>query len=246
MTPHPQRGVKERSRALVTGGAVRLGRAIALALAGDGMDVAIAYHRSARAARRTVAEIEARGVRAIAVRADLADAGEAKRLVAASARRLGGLDVLVNNAGVFVRTPFATTTSSRYDAILDVNLRGAFFCAQAAASVMRRDRGRIVNIADVGALRPAWPGYIPYTVSKAGLIAFTQALAVALRGRGIAVNCIAPGAVLPPRGLPPARWMAITRTSSATVEDVVGAVRFFATCSPSITGQVLQVDRGGA
>ena len=111
MTPHTLDAVKKRRpttrrRALVTGGAVRLGRAIALALARGGMDVAIGYYRSARAARRTVLELEACGVRAAALHADLADPAAARRLVQGAARALGGLDVLVNNAAVFHRTPF--------------------------------------------------------------------------------------------------------------------------------------------
>src|SRR6266852_9013351 len=97
---------RERPRALVTGGAVRVGQAIALALARAGMDVAIGYHRSARAARRTARELQAAGARALALRADLADPGAARGLVRDAARRLGGLDVLVNNAAVFERTSF--------------------------------------------------------------------------------------------------------------------------------------------
>jgi len=180
---------------------VRVGRAIALALARAGMDVAIGYHRSARAARRTVRELQAAGACALALRADLADPGAARGLVRDAARRLGGLDVLVNNAAVFERTPFLHATAAQYDRHLDLNLRGAFFCAQAAARVMGRHGGHIVNIGDVGALK-AWPGYIPYTLSKAGTAALTRGLAAALRPLGIAVNCVAPGAVLRPPGFP--------------------------------------------
>src|SRR3989442_931802 len=107
ITPH-------RPRALVTGGAVRVGRAIALALARAGMDVAIGYHRSARAARRTVRELQAAGARALALRADLADPGAARGLVRDAARRLGGLDVLVNNPAVFERTPFLPATAAQH------------------------------------------------------------------------------------------------------------------------------------
>src|SRR6266849_4749235 len=157
MTPHGSPGVKKRAprarprapRALVTGGAIRVGRAIALALARAGMDVAIGYHRSTREARRAVRDIEACGVRGAALRANLADPLAARRLVREAAR---GLDVLVNSAAVFDRTPLATTTPAQYDRLLDVNLRGVFFACQAAASAMTRG-GHIVNIGDVGAER---------------------------------------------------------------------------------------------
>ena len=132
MTPPPtERQI--RLRALVTGGAIRVGRAIALALADAGFDVAIAYHRSAAAARRTLRELERRGARAHAIRADLRDARAARPLVTGASRALGGLDVLVNSAALFYRTPLATTTRAQWDELLDLNLRAAFFCAQAAA-----------------------------------------------------------------------------------------------------------------
>ena len=248
ITPHASRGVKKRAaralpsapRALVTGGAIRLGRAIALELARAGMDVAIGYHRSARQARRTVRDIEACGVRGAALRSDLADPRAARRLVQEAARALGGLDVLVNSAAVFDRTPLATITPARYDRLLDVNLRGVFFACQAAASAMPRG-GHIVNIGDVGAER-SWPSYIPYTISKAGVAALTRGLAVALRPRGIVVNCVAPGAVLRPVGFPLARWKAVTRGHEVGPDDVTPAFLFFATCPPNITGQILDVD----
>lgn len=243
ITSQRREPVKNRARALVTGGAVRIGRDIALALAAAGMDVAIGYHRSADAARRTLAEIEARGARGIVLRADFADPRAARRLVSEATRGLGGLDVLINNAAVFSRTPFATVTPAEYDRFLDVNLRGTFFCCQRAAEAMESRGGHIVNIADVGAER-AWPGYLPYTLSKAGVVALTRGLAAALRGQGIAVNCVAPGAVLRPAGFSPARWRAVTRGRAGRPEDVAAAVLFFATCPRYITGQVLRVDGG--
>ena len=223
----------------MTGGAIRVGRAIALALARAGMDVAIGYHRSARQARDTVGEIQACGVRGVVLRADLADPLAARRLVRDAARALGGLDVLVNSAALFSRTPLATTTPAQFDRLVDVNLRGVFFACQAAASAMPRG-GHIVNIGDVGAER-GWPSYIPYTISKAGVAALTRGLAIALRPRGIAVNCVAPGAVLRPVGFPLSRWKAVTRGHDVGPADVAAAVLFFATCPPNVTGQILNV-----
>jgi NAD(P)-dependent dehydrogenase (short-subunit alcohol dehydrogenase family) len=209
------------------------------------MDVAIGYHRSALAARRTLADLQARGVHATAVRADLADPRAARRLVTEAARRLGGLDVLVNNAAVFARTPFNAVTRTHYDRFLDINLRAAFFCCQTAATIMGRGGGHIINIGDVGA-EQAWPGHIPYIVSKAGIVALTRGLAVALRGQRIAVNCVSPGPVLRPRGFPLARWNALIQGQAGRAEDVTATVLFFATCPLYVTGQVLNVDGGGA
>ena len=220
-----------------------MGRAIAQALARAGMDVAIGYHRSGREARRTVKELETLGAKAAAFSADLADPAAARRLVAAAARTLGGLDVLVNNAARFGRTPFLATTPAQYDRLVDLNLRGAFFTSQAAARAMGRRGGRIVNIGDAGADR-AWPGYIPYTLSKAGIAALTRGLAAALQPRRIAVNCVAPGAVLRPRGFPLARWKKLSRGRDGGVAAVAAAVVFFATCPSQVTGRILRVGGG--
>jgi pteridine reductase len=248
MRPHGRNQVKQlRGRAaLVTGGGVRLGRTIALALAGEGCDVAIGYHRSRAAARATLGELRALGVRAAAIRADLADPAQARRLVAEARGVLGRLDILVNNAALFYRTPLASVTRAQFDRLMAVNLRGPFFCCQAAVRAMGRRGGRIINIADVGAVR-AWPGYIPYTVSKAALVALTRSLAVALAPR-IQVNAIGPGPVLLPEGFP-RQTRARIRTRipmgrEGEPRDVAEAVRFFATCPSHITGQILFVDGG--
>jgi NAD(P)-dependent dehydrogenase (short-subunit alcohol dehydrogenase family) len=229
-----------RRRALVTGGAVRVGRALALALAEAGMDVAIAYHASARQAAGTVRALKARGARAVAIRADLRQARAAHRLVARAARALGGLDVLVNNAALFYRTPLATTTPARYDAMLAVNVRAVLLCAQAAAARMPSG-GHIVNIGDAGAERPE-PGWVAYALSKAAVAALTRGLGDELRPRGIAVNCVAPGPVLKPEGLPDARWPAIREGGGDGVAAVAAAVVGFSTCAADVTGQVLTVD----
>jgi NAD(P)-dependent dehydrogenase (short-subunit alcohol dehydrogenase family) len=234
--------------ALVTGGAVRVGRAIALALAREGADVAIAYRRSGAPAKTTVRELGSLDVRALALRADLAEPAEARRLVAQVASRLGRLDILVNNAALFFRTPLLTTTPAQFDRLIAVNLRGAFFCAQAAARVMGRRGGRIINIADVGAVR-AWPGYIPYGISKAGVVMLTKGLAAAL-APAVQVNAVGPGVVLLPEGFPRASRRRIAsripmgRRGDPT--DVAEAVCFFATCPRFITGQVLFVDGGAS
>jgi NAD(P)-dependent dehydrogenase (short-subunit alcohol dehydrogenase family) len=231
-------------RALVTGGAIRVGRAIALALADAGLDVAISFHRSGAAARRTVADLRGRGVQATAIRADLRDARAARGLVAAAARQLRGLDVLVNSAALFYKTPLATTTRAQWDRLFALNLRAAFFATQAAAARMQHG-GHVVNVGDVITRVPR-PGWAAYTASKAGLEALTRALASELRAQRIAVNCVAPGAVLKPDWLPSARWRAITRGHAGSADDVAAAVVFFVTCPTYITGQVLAVDGGAS
>ena len=248
MRPHGSGQVKELTgkTALVTGGAVRVGRAIALALGAAGCDVAIGYRSSAVAARATVADLRRLGVRAVALRADLADPAAARQLARRAAHALGRLDVLVNSAALFARTPFASVTPAQFDRLIAVNLRGAFFCAQAAAQSMGRRGGRIVNIADVGAAR-AWPGYIPYNITKAGQVMLTRGLAAALAPR-VQVNAVGPGVVLLPEGFPAAagRRLAarIPMGRHGRPEDVAAAVRFFATCPDYITGQILYVDGG--
>ena len=248
MKTHGPGQVKELTGkvALVTGGAVRVGREIVRALADAGADVAIGYRRSAGEARAAVREMQARGVRAVALRADVARPREARALVANTVRRLGRLDLLVNNAALFFRTPVATTTPAQFDRLLAVNLRAPFFVSQAAARAMGRRGGRIINIADVGAVR-AWPGYVPYGVSKAGVVMLTRGLAAALAPR-IQVNAVAPGVVLLPENFPRAsgRRLAarIPMGRHGRPADVAEAVRFFATCSDYVTGQVLFVDGG--
>jgi 3-oxoacyl-[acyl-carrier protein] reductase len=227
---------QSRRRALVTGGAVRVGRAIALGLADAGFDVAIAYHRSGTAARATVRALRRRGAVATAIRADLSNADAARRVVAAAARALGGIDVLVNSAAGFARTPLATTTPAAWRRLLAVNVMAPLVCTQAAIARMP-DVGHVVNIADTWA-RAAPAGWSAYAASKAALEMVTRVLAAELRARGIAVNCVAPGPVLKPPGLPPARWRAITRGHATRVDDVVAAVVRFATCAPTVTGRI--------
>lgn len=255
MKPQRGKGVKQSAGggrlsgqvALVTGGAVRLGRAIALALAGEGCHVAVNYFRSRGAAAATVREIRALGVEATPIRADLGKPSEAARLIGETVRRFGRLDLLVNSAAIFFSTPLTETTRVQWDRLLGVNLRGPFFCGQAAARVMlEAGRGRIVNIGDVAGIHP-WPSYIPYCVSKAGLLMLTKALALALAPR-IQVNCVAPGTVLLPEGFPSHLRRRLRRELPMGREgdpaDVAAAVLFFATAPSYITGQVLFVDGG--
>ncbi len=172
---------------LVTGGARRLGRAIVLACAEAGWDVAVHYHRSAPAARRTVREIEAMGRRAVALRGDLTRVPDCRRVVREAKRRLGRLDALVNSAADFFPTPLPRVSERDWDRHLDLNLKGSFFCAQEAAKIMRR--GTLVQVLDAN---KAWKRYAAYGISKAGAEAMVEVLRRGLPRR-IRVHAVAPG-----------------------------------------------------
>ncbi len=230
--------------ALVTGSAKRLGRAVALHLAQEGADVVI-HHNSSRAeAQSAVAEIEQLGRRAVAIAADLGNVSEIKRLFEEAAKQFGRLDILVNNAANFLQTDFGSTSEETWDASLDTNLKASFFCAQAAAPLLKQSQGVIINFADVGGLL-AWTGYIPYCISKAGVIMLTRCLAKAL-APGVRVNAIAPGVIAMPGDPPGLEADFIERVAlhrSGSPSDITGAVSFLIG-SKFMTGQILIVDGG--
>jgi NAD(P)-dependent dehydrogenase (short-subunit alcohol dehydrogenase family) len=231
--------------ALVTGAAKRIGRSIALRLAADGAGMAINYRTSQAEAESLTREIQASGGRAVAIQADVARRREVEKLFAAVDAEFGRLDILVNNAGMFFAAPFAELTDEQWDGILDANLKSHFLCAQAAAPVMKRQgRGRIINLSSLGGLL-AWPAYTHYCVSKAGVIALTRCLAVALAPE-ILVNSVAPGTIQFP-GEPPdeayIRRVPLHRTGKG--EDIADAVAYLATAD-FVTGQVIIVDGGRA
>ena len=230
--------------ALVTGAAKRLGRHVALRLAKEGADVVVHYHSSAAEAQAAVAEINAFGRRAVALQADLGKVTDIRRLVDEAGKRFGRLDVLVNSAANFLPGSIISTTEEVWDAALDTNVKAGFFCAQAAAPLLRRSKGVIVNFADAGGLT-GWPGFIPHSISKAGVVMLTKVLAKALAPE-VRVNAIAPGTITMP-GDPP-EWEAdfvklapLRRTG--TPEDVADAVSYLVHAE-FITGHVLVVDGG--
>jgi pteridine reductase len=230
--------------ALVTGASRRLGRAIAIALAGEGMDLVLHYRKSRAEAESLAVEVEAAGVKAALVPADLASAAAARAMVAAAARIHGRLDLLVNNASAFHPTPLATVSEAEWDELHAINLKAPFFCSLEAATALA-DGGSIVNIADASVETP-WPGYVAYQVSKAGLVALTGYLAVALAPR-LRVNAVAPGPILMPAGATAAEAeRAIRRVPlgrAGEPQDVANAVVYLAS-SPYLTGVVLPVDGG--
>jgi pteridine reductase len=241
-------GVELRGKVvLVTGAAVRVGREIARSAAARGADVVVHYRQSAAEANALVEELTAAGVRAITVRADLERASEARRLIADALSAMGRIDVLVNNAAIFPRTPFLEIAEEEWDRTLATNLKAPFICAQAVAPhMLERGSGKIVNLADVAAFRP-WPNYLPYCISKAGIVTLTQVLALAL-APSVQVNAVAPGAILFPDDWDAERrerlLAQIPLQRTGTPEDVARTVLFLLEGSDYITGAVIPVDGG--
>ncbi|MCD6520244.1 MAG: glucose 1-dehydrogenase [Anaerolineae bacterium] len=190
----------EGKRVLVTGAGIGIGRGIALEMARQGADVVLSYYRSEEGAQSAVEEILALGHRAVAMHADLSQVPECFRLVGEAVEFLGGLDVLVNNAGVTLFKPFEEVTEADFDFLYGLNIRGQFFCAQRAARVMREqgNGGVIINILSVHALA-GFPGVSVYSGTKGAIMAWTRALAVELAPYRIRVLGIAPGAIEVPR-----------------------------------------------
>ena len=233
-------------RALVTGAGRQVGQAIAAGLARAGCDVAVHYHGSAGGAEATARDVRGAGRRAALLQADLSDAGLARALADRAAEALGGLDVLVNCAGIMVRQRVEDVTPESWDLTLDLNLRAYFFVAQGALPHLRRARGKIVNLADVAAFEP-WPAYVPHCVSKAGVVMLTRGLARAL-APDVTVNAVAPGPVLLPEAWDAAAREHFARTTPlerlGTPDDVVRAVRYLLEGGDYVTGTTLVVDGG--
>ncbi|MBM3860253.1 MAG: SDR family oxidoreductase [Verrucomicrobia bacterium] len=230
--------------ALVTGAAKRVGREIAMALARRGANVVVHYNTSAADARRVVAQIEALGVEAMAVRADQSKAREVRDAVQKAAKAFGGIDVLVNCAAVYQKTPWTTVTEQDWDFHLNANLKGPFLFAREVSRHMRR--GKIVNFADWAVWRP-YRHYVPYLVSKAGVVCLTKALAKELAPH-IQVNAVAPGPVLLPPDFSEAEKRAVRNATLVkrlgSPADAVGAVLFLLENGDFMTGHVLVVDGG--
>lgn len=231
---------------LVTGAAKRLGRAIALAAAENGADVAITYRDSAREARAVVGELARHSVQALAVCCDVTDERNVQEMVKEVAGELGGIDVLVNNAANYEDVEFEKITVAQWDAIFASNTRGPFLVSRAALPYLRKRRGRIVNMGSLGGLRP-WATHVHYCSSKAAVHMLTRALAKALAPQ-IAVNAVAPGVIALGEESATAFMKKIAKLTpmqrAGAAADIVAAVMFFAAAPHFITGQVLAVDGG--
>lgn len=237
-------------RALVTGASRGIGRAIAEALAGAGADVAVTA-RDVSALADTVTAIEALGRKAFALAQDVRDVAASQAAIDAAADRLGGLDILVNNAGYEEVTPSLEVTEAVWDRVVDTNLKGAFFAAQAAARRMTGG-GSIINLASLTSYVGV-PTATPYGASKSGIVGMTHALATEWAGRSIRVNAIAPGyfrtamtdVFYRDEGWQTAMLGKIPLGRFGALDDLAGAVIFLASdASAYLTGQCLPVDGG--
>ena len=233
-----------RGAALVTGSAAGIGRAIVLALAREGFDVAVHYRTSQEAAEETRADAEALGVRAVLLQADVTDRDAATALVADAQRELGGLRVLVNNVGNYVYTPLDHLTFEEWDDVLATNLEATFTTCRAALPFLRdAGGGRIVNLGYAGAQNiVARPNIVAYAIAKTGVTLLTKAIARAEAAHGITANVVAPGVIESSR-TQPLREIPVGRPGR--VEEVASAVLYFVSPEAEyVTGQVLEVAGG--
>jgi 3-oxoacyl-[acyl-carrier protein] reductase len=235
--------------ALVTGGSRGIGAAAALRLAREGADVAVTYVNGKEAAEDVVRRIETLGRRAVALRADSADADEAAGAVERTTEALGGLDVLVNNAGVGVLGPLEGLSLADVDRVLAVNVRGVFLTSQAAA-VRMPSGGRIITIGTCMTQRVPGPGGTLYATSKAALIGLTKALARELGGRGITANIVHPGPIdtdmNPADGPYAADQAAMTAVGRFGAADEVASMVSYLAGADYVTGAEFAVDGGYA
>jgi pteridine reductase len=233
--------------ALVTGAARRVGKAIALALAERGAHVVITYNSSVPEALATLAEIEARGVQGLALQGNITRRGDVDAMVQQVIERFGRIDILVNNASNYYRTPFETLTEEQWDDLVGTNLKGTFLvCKRVGDEMLKAGAGKIINLADWAGFRP-YKDYLPYCVAKAGVIALTIALAKTLAPQ-VQVNAVAPGPVLLPEDFSDTLRQAVVQATPlkrlGTPDDVAHTVVFLVEGSDFITGAIIPVDGG--
>lgn len=233
--------------ALVTGGAKRLGKELALALASRGCNVAITYRGSIREADETVSALRKKKVKAAAFRVDQRSGPQVRETVRQVVKTFGRIDILVNNASSFYPAPWEKVTDEVWDESLGTNLSGPWFFSQAVGPRMKRQgAGKIINVSDVAVASP-WTDYLPYTVAKGGIVTLTLGLAKALAPQ-VQVNALAPGPILPPPGLSAAQKQ---KAAGATLlkrwggaAAIVSAALYLLEGGDFVTAVVLPVDGG--
>ncbi len=232
---------------LITGSAERVGKHIALHLARKGATVVIHYHTKPHKAQQTAAEIAQIGSTPMIVQGDITRQADWLQMRRAILQRYGRIDVLVNNAAIFYRTPFLKSTEQQWNHFMDANLKSVYLGARIMGETMvQQKQGKIINIADVSAFT-VWPNYIPYCVSKAGVLALTQGLAKALAPH-VQVNAVAPGTILLAEQYDPEEEAALVEKTPlkriGQPEDVAATVAFLIEGSDFITGTIINVDGG--
>ena len=233
--------------ALITGSSDRVGRIIALTLSAKGAKVAIHYYSNEDKALDTQREIERLGSKSMILCSDISQRKDWMDMVNKIKDRWGRIDILVNNAAIFYPTPFFEITDDQWDHFMDTNLRGTFYGCQIIGELMYRQKlGKIINIADVSA-QNVWPGYIPYCISKAGVIALNRGLSKVLAPY-VTVNAVSPGTVLLAENYNQEEEdYLISRTPLkriGTPEDIANTIAFLIEGSDFITGEIINVDGG--
>ena len=235
--------------ALVTGSAIRVGKALAISLAEQGCNVVVHYGRSTDEALKTVAELEALGVQAWAVSADLADETAVNQLTGKVLELAGSLDILINSASVFPEESFATAASSTWDHTMMINLKTPFLLSQAfAAQLPEGQQGKIINLLDASSMRPR-NHHFSYTISKYGLEGLTKTVAHALAAQNIQVNGIALGAILPnSNDADPTSFAAMANSNpsgrNGDPQAVADAMLYLLTHASYVTGESIRIDGG--
>lgn len=238
-------------RALVTGAGMGIGRGIAQELARQGASVVLHYGHSGAGAEEAAAAITAAGGTAFTVQGDLRLPAECRRVVDSALAQLGGLDILVNNAGVTREQPFVDTEEAVVDEMIDLNIKGYFYCAQRALpSLLESGTGAILNIGSVHGGGGA-PMHVAYAATKGAVIAFTRSLAIELASQGVRVNCLAPGVIEVPRYFDRPGYTSAVGDAMVPIgrvghpEDIGPAAAFLVSDAAAfITGQTLYVDGG--
>ncbi|MBU3217566.1 3-oxoacyl-[acyl-carrier-protein] reductase [Clostridium estertheticum] len=249
--------VKERElmlkgkTAVVTGASRGIGRAIALKLAKDGANVVVNYRNSVDAVQKVVKEIEALGVKVLAIQADISSYTDVENMIKKSVEEFGSIDILVNNAGITKDGLLMRMKEADFDSVIDINLKGAFNCTRHVAAIMLKQRsGRIINISSVSGLTGN-AGQVNYSAAKAGIIGMTKSVAKEFGSRGVTCNAVAPGYIQTdmtedlPAKVKDTIMGTIPLKRLGRPEDVANVVAFLATDEAAyITGQVINVDGG--
>ena len=252
----------ENAVVLITGAAERVGRAVALYLAERGAHIAFSYYLDDEPWQQTLADIRALGVEALAVQTEVRDKASVQRLVDETLARFGRIDVLLNNASVWLKAPFLDITEADWDLALDVNLKGPFLCAQAVAPIMlAQQSGSIINLSSMAG-KTSWPATAAYSASKSGVIGLTRSVAMELAPYGVTVNAVCPGHVLTPMmqrvaekagprdGMTAEAWLQMRaqdcpQKRMAEPWEIAGIVAFLASNDARyITGQAIEADGG--